>query len=176
MRKARRVTQIYFKKNAGKGIAGLCTSENNVPRTIYWLKNETAGEWEKLHNKKVNNLYSSFNIIWFFFLFYSYLHELGVLPCSHSELILKICIVQTVDRTTWKGGSGVFNASIHTKRPKHRRKDDIHALSGIRTHEPSVWQGENISCFWPPGHRDRKLTLWDAKNYWDLDFANCPVF
>jgi hypothetical protein len=32
---------------------------------------------------------------------------------------------------------------------------NIHALSGIRTHDPSVLVGEDISCFRPRGHCDR---------------------
>jgi hypothetical protein len=35
----------------------------------------------------------------------------------------------------------------------------MHASSGIRTHDPSVWAGEDISCFWRPGHCDRPLKL-----------------
>jgi hypothetical protein len=31
---------------------------------------------------------------------------------------------------------------------------DIHASSGNRTHDPSVWDGEDISCTWPRGHCD----------------------
>jgi hypothetical protein len=32
---------------------------------------------------------------------------------------------------------------------------DINALSGIRTHDPSVWEGEDGSCLTPRGHYDR---------------------
>jgi hypothetical protein len=32
---------------------------------------------------------------------------------------------------------------------------NIHALSGTGTHDPSVWAGEESSCFRPHGHRDR---------------------
>jgi hypothetical protein len=34
---------------------------------------------------------------------------------------------------------------------------DIHASSGIRTHEPSVRAGEDSSCLKPRGHRDRPI-------------------
>jgi hypothetical protein len=33
---------------------------------------------------------------------------------------------------------------------------DIHALSGIRTHDPSVRAGEDISCHRPRGHSERQ--------------------
>jgi hypothetical protein len=35
------------------------------------------------------------------------------------------------------------------------RNTEIHALSGIRTHDPSVRAGEDISCHRPRGHCDR---------------------
>jgi hypothetical protein len=38
---------------------------------------------------------------------------------------------------------------------KHRTQTDIHASSGIRTHDPSVWAGEDISCLRPRGHSHR---------------------
>jgi hypothetical protein len=36
-------------------------------------------------------------------------------------------------------------------------RTDIHDLSRIRTHERSVWAGEDISCLRPRGHCDRQL-------------------
>jgi hypothetical protein len=40
---------------------------------------------------------------------------------------------------------------------------DIHASSGIRTHDPSVSAGEVISCLRPRCHSDRRMCylLWD---------------
>jgi hypothetical protein len=43
----------------------------------------------------------------FFFFFFFYLVGLGSLACSHSELITKIEILQTVDRTPWTGDQPV---------------------------------------------------------------------
>jgi hypothetical protein len=45
---------------------------------------------------------------------------------------------------------------LHTAQHKHRinAHTDIHALSGIRTHDPSVRESEDGSCFRPRGHRD----------------------
>jgi len=38
--------------------------ENRVLRRIFWPKrDEVTGEWRKLHNELVNNLYSSHNIV-----------------------------------------------------------------------------------------------------------------
>jgi hypothetical protein len=51
--------------------------------------------------------------------------------------------------------------STYTGRHKHRIKAraDIYALNEIQTHDPSVQEGEDISCLTPPGHRYRPLTL-----------------
>jgi hypothetical protein len=38
--------------------------ENRVVRTIFGLKNdEVTGDWRKLHNEELHNLYSSVNVI-----------------------------------------------------------------------------------------------------------------
>jgi hypothetical protein len=46
---------------------------------------------------------------------------------------------------------------LQTGQHKHRinGKTDIHALSGIRTHGPSVRASEGSSCLRPSGHCDR---------------------
>jgi hypothetical protein len=46
-------------------------------------------------------------------------------------------------------------AATYTGQHKHRINADIHAHSGIRTHDPSVRAEEDISCLRPRGHRDR---------------------
>jgi hypothetical protein len=39
--------------------------ENRVLRTIFWpQRDEVRGEWKKLHNEELIDLYSSPNIIW----------------------------------------------------------------------------------------------------------------
>jgi hypothetical protein len=49
---------------------------------------------------------------------------------------------------------------LHTGQHKHRinAHTDIHALSGIRTHDPSFRASEDISCLRPRGHCDWPLT------------------
>jgi hypothetical protein len=41
---------------------------------------------------------------------------------------------------------------------------NIHALSGIRTHDPSVRAGEDISCISPCGHCDRHVYIKTLKH------------
>jgi hypothetical protein len=49
--------------------------------------------------------------------------------------------------------------------PTHRTKQteqmhtDIHASSGIRTHDPSIRAGEDVSCLRPRDHCDRRVSM-----------------
>jgi hypothetical protein len=56
---------------------------------------------------------------------------------------------------------------LHTRQHKHRidANTDIHALSGIRTNDPSVRASEGSSCLRLRGHRDRPL-IWSP--WWYL--------
>jgi hypothetical protein len=60
---------------------------------------------------------------------------------------------------------------VHIKRHKQRinaHNTDIYALSGIRTHDPSVRVSENSSCLRPRGHCDRhRIELDDDCEYWE---------
>jgi hypothetical protein len=44
-------------------------------------------------------------------------------------------------RIPWTG-----DRPVYTWQQKHRTSSEIHASSGIRTHDPSVWAGEDSSC------------------------------
>jgi hypothetical protein len=67
--------------------------------------------------------------------------------------------------TQWIGllGRGISPSQglyLHTEQHKHRINvhcTDIHALSGIRTYDPSVRASADISCLRPRGHCDRPL-------------------
>jgi hypothetical protein len=51
---------------------------------------------------------------------------------------------------------------LHTGQHKHRinAHTDIHALSGIRTHDPSFRASEDSSCLKPRGHCDRHCLIY----------------
>jgi hypothetical protein len=70
----------------------------------------------------------------------------------------------TDGRTPWTGDQPVARPL-----PKHRTTltrnkgihiPNIHALSGIRTHDPSVRASEDSSCIRPRGHCDRDLLMY----------------
>jgi hypothetical protein len=55
------------------------------------------------------------------------------------------------------GGSGRRKAATYTENNTNTEwtNTDIHAWSGIRTHDPSVRAGEDGSCVRPRGHSNR---------------------
>jgi hypothetical protein len=55
---------------------------------------------------------------------------------------------KTVGRTPWTGDQPIA-------KPLSIQTDKIYALSGIRTHNPSIRAGEDNSCLKQRGHRDR---------------------
>jgi hypothetical protein len=80
--------------------------------------------------------------IWYYF--YGSTALFWALAAFFSFLILYI-----VGRTRWTGTQPVARSV-----PKHRintQNTDIHALSGLRTPDPSVEASEDNSCLTPPG-------------------------
>jgi hypothetical protein len=61
-----------------------------------------------------------------------------------------LILIQTVELLGW----GMSPSQGHYLY-KHTINTNIHALSGIRTHDPTVWAGEYSSCIWPSVHCDR---------------------
>jgi hypothetical protein len=56
-----------------------------------------------------------------------------------------------------------FAAKAATYTGQHKTRTDIHSLGGIRTHDSSLWAGEDISCLRPRGHCDRRLLIKELK-------------
>jgi hypothetical protein len=71
-------------------------------------------------------------------------------------------VLYTVGRAHWTGDQPVARTlPAHITTQKHRinaHNTDIHALSGIRTHDPRVPAREDISCLRPLGHCDRHFS------------------
>jgi hypothetical protein len=70
----------------------------------------------------------------------------------------RICMeLWTVGSTPWTGDQPCRKSSNYTQDNTHthtqnKHTQTSHALSGIRTHDPSVWEGEDMSSLWPRGH------------------------
>jgi hypothetical protein len=69
--------------------------------------------------------------------------------------------IYAVDRAPWRVISTSYGRYLHTEQHKHRiiSHTDIHALSGIRTHDPRVRASKDSSCLRPRGHCDRPRPL-----------------
>jgi hypothetical protein len=52
----------------------------------------------------------------------------------------------------------------YPRKPWLNRNTDIHASSGIRTHDPSVRASEDSSCLRPHGHCDRHMKTYFTEN------------
>jgi hypothetical protein len=69
----------------------------------------------------------------------------------------------TVGRTPWTSDQLVARPLPKHRRAKTQNKQiytpNIHAVSGIRTHDPSVRASEDCSCLRPRGYCDRQVAL-----------------
>jgi hypothetical protein len=66
-------------------------------------------------------------------------------------------ILYTVGRTPWTGDHPVARPLLaHRTTQTQNKLTHIHALSGIRTHDPSFSASEDSSCLRPRGHCDRR--------------------
>jgi hypothetical protein len=79
--------------------------------------------------------------------------------------LLSFLILHTVGRLLGRGISQSQCLYLHTEQQKHRINayTDIHALSGIRTHDPSARSGEDGSCLRQRDHCDRPTILIKRK-------------
>jgi hypothetical protein len=84
-------------------------------------------------------------------------------PLSHPGLFINFVIffTRSVEFFGWviSPSQGIY---LHIGQHKHRinadANADIHALSGIRTHDSSVWASEDNSCNRPLGHCGRLVS------------------
>jgi hypothetical protein len=88
--------------------------------------------------------------------YYPYFSYWGPLPGFPSELILNYAPYRS-----WKesldGRSALSQGHLptHDNKTTYETRRNSHVSSGIRTDEPSVYEGEDISCLRPRGHCPR---------------------
>jgi hypothetical protein len=75
--------------------------------------------------------------------------------------IFSFIISFTDGRTPWTSDQLVARSLLkhRTIQTQNKYIPNIHALCGIRTHDPGFRASENSSCFRPLGYRDRPLLL-----------------
>jgi hypothetical protein len=89
-----------------------------------------------------------------------YIHSsIALEPFVGPWLLFQFLNLYTVGRTPWTGISPSQGRYLHTGQYNHRinAHTDIHALSGIRNHFPSVRAGEDCSYLRPRGHCDQQM-------------------
>jgi hypothetical protein len=83
---------------------------------------------------------------------HQWLYSLLLGPCHFFSFV----ILYTVDSTLWTEDQPVARPlPTHRTTQTQYKHTDIHALSGIRNHDPSVLAGGDSSCLRPRGHCDR---------------------
>jgi hypothetical protein len=77
-------------------------------------------------------------------------------------LLFQFLNLYKVGRTPWMGDQPVARPMPTHRKYEHRinaHNPDIHALSGIQTHDLSVRASEDSSCLRPLGHCDRLIKI-----------------
>jgi hypothetical protein len=78
---------------------------------------------------------------------------LGLLACSGSEFIFwNLWIYGHLVRLLGRGVTPMQGLYLHRTTQHKKTRTHIHASSGIRTHDPSVWAAEHSTCLRPLGH------------------------
>jgi hypothetical protein len=107
---------------------------------------------KNLHNKKLQNLYPSAKITIYLSMTLQTLWTLAAFSVSWS-------IHRRWD--SLDGGSARSKAATYTQNNTNTEQThtDIHAASGIGTHDPRVPAGEDGSCLRPRGHCDWSVNI-----------------
>jgi hypothetical protein len=86
--------------------------------------------------------------------FHSFIHQSLYSPLLGPALFSFVIFFTQIEGLPGQVISLPQGRYLHTEQHKHRIKvyTDIHALSGIRTHDPSVRGTEDSSCLRPRGH------------------------
>jgi hypothetical protein len=79
--------------------------------------------------------------------------------CYDLDRFFSFLILYTVGRTPWTGDQTVARPlPIPRTTQTQNKHTDIYALTGIRTHDPSVRTSEDSLCLRPRGHCNRRKT------------------
>jgi hypothetical protein len=115
-------------------------------------------------NNNMNNITMEIHSLHNFYtyciaLFICLYSSMALQPLLDPGLFFSFAIVFYTDgRTIGRGISQSQSRYLHIGQHKHRinAHTDIHALSGIRTHDPSVRASKDSSCLRLYGHYDRR--------------------
>jgi hypothetical protein len=102
------------------------------------------------------------NCVFFFLYFFMAVQPFG------PWLLFSFLIIFTVGRTPWTEDRAVARPlpTHRTTQTHHKsRHTDIHASSEIRTCDPRVRAGEDVSCLRPRRHCDRLLRTATSSNF-----------
>jgi hypothetical protein len=91
-------------------------------------------------------------------------------PCGPWSLF-QFFNLYIVSWTPWAGDKPVARP-LHTHRTTQTQNTDIHALSGIHAHDPSVWAGEDVSFLRPRATVIGALTVHKLQD--DCTFMAAP--
>jgi hypothetical protein len=135
--------------------------------SAFWPRNVYIGFTLLLHQWIIsrNSIKQSMFVmeaLWFFFeaihFFQTLFDQLMILwDCYYSCTALRCCALDVFSvfwsytqsvGLLWRGISPYQGLYLHTEQHKHRinAHTDIHALSGVRTHDPGVRVSEDSSC------------------------------
>jgi hypothetical protein len=128
----------------------VCSSETSVD--FYRTTWRYMPEGNTLHSYRFENL--NFNITTFVDIFFFSLWLYSPLTLGR---LFSFLILYTVGRTPSTGDQpfAVPPCTHRTTQTQKKTHIDIHASSGIQTHDPSVRADEDGSCLRPCSHRDR---------------------
>jgi hypothetical protein len=132
-----------------------------MPDTVLWLK----CIWYRPKQGSGSCLCSLHSFI------HSFIHSSMALQSFFGSLTLPKFrnLFYTVGRTPWMGISPSQGRYLHRTTNRINAHTDIHVLSGIRTHNPSVWASENSSDLRPYGHCDRLLLISSGEIlHWEM--------
>jgi hypothetical protein len=126
-------------------------------------------------------MWNTIQITVFYFSFFLFL----LLPLELRASLKRFVSLQFLDYFTDDSAPWTGDHLVARPLPKHRttrtqnkhiRTSNIHALCGIRTHDPSFRASEDSSCLRPLGYRDRPMFYNSAKLWRKLEIWLCPSF